>query len=297
MSGPLVLLNPHAAGGRATRLIGPLEAALKGTRARLAVADTIAAAEANLFALPRHSRVVVAGGDGSLQRLLPALLAQDHELALLPCGTGNDTARAFGVHRMRWPDALGFALNAPARRIDAGAVEHGGTRTPFISSLCAGFDAAVGERALRAPGWLRGMPRYLWATLAEILALRSHRVRVTADGALVHEGAVLFASTLNTPSYGSGMPAAPAACIDDGRLDLLLAGRFGRLGTLCMMPLLLSGQHQRHPRVLARRFEQVQIESDTPMPVAADGEPLPPSRKLQLSVMPGALAAVCNAPT
>ena len=119
--------------------------------------------------------------------------------------------------------------------------------------------------------------------------------RISADGSPVHDGAALFASTLNTPTYGSGMPAAPAARVDDGRLDLILAGRFGRLGTLCMMPLLLSGQHQRHPRVKTRRFHELQIESDSPLPVAADGEPLPPSRSLRLSIMPGALSAVCVA--
>ena len=43
-------------------------------------------------------------------------------------------------------------------------------RWRFASSLAAGFDAAVGLRALRGPAWLSGQPRYLWATLREIAA-------------------------------------------------------------------------------------------------------------------------------
>lgn len=292
MNPPLVLLNPHAAGGRAGRLAEPIRGALAGRPARLAVASTVAEAEATLAALPRGSRVVVAGGDGTLHRLLPFLLAGDHELALMPCGTGNDTARALGVHRLPWTEALAWGLEAPAQRIDLGEVQHGSGRTPFISSLCAGFDAAVGERALQAPAWLRGMPRYLWATLAEIMALRAFDLEVAVDGLALHRGPVLFASTLNTPSYGSGMPAAPMARIDDGRLDLVMAGRFGPLGALAMMPLLVTGLHLRHPRVRAKSFETLALRCATALPLAADGEPLLPSREVVVRTRPQALAVV-----
>ncbi|MBL0148268.1 MAG: diacylglycerol kinase family lipid kinase [Ideonella sp.] len=288
----LVLLNPHAAGGRAARLVAPLEQALVGTGARLVVTNSVAQARAELLAQPRGHRVVVAGGDGSLQQLLPSLLARQHELALLPCGTGNDTARAFGVHRLPWPEALDLGLRAPAQPIDVGEAEHDGRRTPFISSLCAGFDAAVAERALNGPQWLRGMPRYLWATVLEIAALRSHALRVQVDGVTVHDGPALFASSLNTPSYGSGMPAAPKARIDDGRLQLLLTGRFGRLGALAMMPLLSTGLHLWHPNVRCQPFREMDISSATPLPLAADGEVLPATAGLTVRVRAGALQAV-----
>jgi diacylglycerol kinase family enzyme len=235
---------------------------------------------------------VVAGGDGTVHRLLPGVLAQGHELALLPCGTGNDTARAWGVHGLRWVDALTLARTAPSRATDVGEVQHGAQRTPFLSSLCVGFDGAVCERALNSPAWLRGMPRYLWATLAEIARLRARHLRVQADGVTVHDGDALFASTLNTATYGSGMPVCPGATIDDGRLNLLLAGRFGRVGALAMMPLLMSGQHLRHPRVRSLSCTRLQISGPHPMPVAADGEVLPAVASLEVHVRPGALQAV-----
>jgi diacylglycerol kinase family enzyme len=40
-------------------------------------------------------------------------------------------------------------------------------------------------------------------------------------------GEVLFASALNTPTYGSGMPLAPMARVDDGRLEVLRAAAMG----------------------------------------------------------------------
>ncbi|WP_158219805.1 diacylglycerol kinase family protein [Ideonella sp. A 288] len=289
-----MLLNPQAAGGRAARLLPRVQAHLSrhAPGATLQCFHSADEALAWLRSRPRGSRVVLAGGDGTVHRMLPALLVRGHQLGLLPCGTGNDTARAFGVHRLAAEDALDLALRAEARAIDIGEVVCGAACTPFVSSLAAGFDAAVAQRALQAPGWLRGLPRYLAATFAELAALRRFGVEAWVDGQPRPLGDTLFASTLNTRSYGSGMPAAPAARIDDGRLDLLVAGRFGTVGALAMMPLLLAGLHLRHPRVRALPFTTLRLRADPPLPLAADGEPLPDATELTVRVRPAALMAV-----
>ena len=66
---------------------------------------------------------------------------------------------------------------------------------PFLSSLTAGFDSAVGLRAINGPRWLRGLPRYLLATFGELAALRNWPLQVTTDGELIHNGPALFASS------------------------------------------------------------------------------------------------------
>ena len=289
-----VLLNPAAAGGRAARLAPRIEDHLRRNAPTVSLhqSSSVDQALALLQAWPSGSRVVLAGGDGTLHRMLPAVLARGHRLGLLPCGTGNDTARAFGVHRLGWADALDFALQGQAQATDVGEVQSEGRDTPFVSSLAAGFDAAVAQRALRAPPWLRGMPRYLHATLAEMAALRRFEIQVWADGVDIHHGDTLFASTLNTRSYGSGMPVAPDADIADGRLDLVIAGRFGRVGALAMMPLLMAGLHTRHPRVALHSFKHLRIKALPALPLAADGEPLPDATEVQVRVRAGALWAV-----
>ena len=290
----VVLLNPQAARGRAARLAAPMREwlARHAPAAALLMPDSADAARAALRALPAGTRVALVGGDGTLHQMLPALLERDHVLGLVPCGSGNDTARALGLHRLHWRDALAHALAAPASRMDVGEASADGWREPFISSLSIGFDAAVTARALRAPALLSGMPRYLWATFGELGALRQHTLRAHCDGQPAHSGATLFAAVLNTRSYGSGMPAVPHARIDDGRLDLLMAGRFGRVGTLAMLPLLLAGWHLRHPRVRSLPFGHLRIESEAALPLAADGEPLPSARRLDVQVRAGALAVV-----
>jgi diacylglycerol kinase (ATP) len=299
----LILLNPHAGGGRAGRLYAPLARALAGIHRGDGVAvpqftltDSAATALACIDALPRASRVVVVGGDGTLNRLLPALLRGGHTLGLVPAGSGNDTARALGLRGLACDAALRLALGGDASLIDIGEATFdmppGRQTVPFLSSLTAGFDSAVGLRAINGPRWLRGLPRYLLATFGELAALRNWPLQVSTDGQLIHDGPALFASTLNTPSFAGGMPAVPHARNDDGVLNLLLAGAFGRAGTLWVLPLLLAGRHLGHPKVRTRPFREMVIACSEPVPLAADGEYLGESRRITVRVLPGALRVV-----
>jgi len=290
----LVLLNPRADGGRAGRLADPLREWLgrHAAGAAFVVAETAEAARSAVSAQPEGVRVVVVGGDGTVHQVLPTLLARDATLALVPLGSGNDLSRALGLRRLPWQPALEHALRGHASPCDVGELVVGHAAVPFASSLAAGFDAAVSRRAVAGPEGLRGQSRYLWATLRELAALRTWRMKVIVDGVPWYDGPALFASCLNTPTYGAGMPAVPSARIDDGRLDLLIAGRFGRLGALWMLPRLLAGSHLRHRHVHTRPFLELRVESATPVPLAADGEVLPPERAFAVRVRRGALKVV-----
>jgi diacylglycerol kinase family enzyme len=270
----LALVNPHAAGGRAARLGPRLRAALNvhGPVCPIEMPDTVEAALARLARLPRGVCVLVAGGDGTVNRLLPALLDGGLTLALLPSGSGNDLARALGLFGHGLEAIVAALARGQERAIDVGVAEFDGRRVPFAANLTAGFDGAVCARAIAGPRWLRGLPRYLYATFAELAALSNYEVRIEADGTEVYDGIALFASTLNTPTFGSGMPAVPHAAIDDGELDLLLARRFGRVGALAMLPRLLRGTHLSDARVRTLRYAKLSIECPGGLPVAADGE-------------------------
>jgi diacylglycerol kinase family enzyme len=117
-------------------------------------------------------------------------------------------------------------------------------------------------------------------------------MQVTLDGVPLHSGTTLFASTLNTPTYGSGMPAVPHALTDDGELDVLIAGQFNTLQTLAMLPRLLTASHLNHPRVLTRRFKTMQISCAQALPLATDGEYVGEAPTLTVQVAPGALQVI-----
>lgn len=289
-----VLINPFAGGGKAGRLVADLQAwtAARANPAVLHLGSSVADTLAWLQQLPRGATVALVGGDGTVNQMLPAFLANDLCLALIPQGSGNDMARALGVAGLHWRDALRWAEQGTPQPMDVGWLHTATQMRPFLSSLTVGFDSAVGYKALHGPRWLRGLPRYLLATLRELSALQTWDMQVRLDGAPVHSGVTLFASTLNTPTYGSGMPAVPHAQINDGQLDVLVAGAFSLPQTLVMLPRLLLGRHLNHPRVLTRRFKNLEITSAQAMPLATDGEYVGEAASLRVQVAPAALRVI-----
>ena len=294
----LILINPHAAGGRARKLKHPIQAwcdalPAESEQPQIASPESIEIALALISDLPQRTRVVVVGGDGTLNQMLPALLHGGHEVGLVPYGSGNDCARAWGLHRLSWQQALAHALRARSSSIDVGRIELDNKAIHYFhSSLAVGFDASVGNRALAGPQFLRGLPRYLLATLRELVHLKNWLLKVKIDGLLIHEGATLLASALNTPTYGGGMPAVPHALINDGQLNLLIGGSFNRLQTLFMLPRLLFGKHLDCPRIQCYAFTNATIVCTALVPVAADGETLGFSSHVQVTCLPNALQVV-----
>lgn len=293
----LVLLNARAGGGRALRLAGEIGDWLHRHHPQVPLHATQGVAEARrvLASAARGSRVVIVGGDGSVHQMLPALLEGGHEMALVSAGSGDDSARALGVRGLAWPRALSRALLAESVPVDIGWITTEHESRPFFSSLAAGFDAAVALRALALPSPLRGLrgrPRYLAATFAEIAQLKLHELRIEVDGALLHEGPALLASSLNTPTYGGGMRAMPAARIDDTLLHLVLALPLSRWGVLRLLPRLLRGTHLSHRAVRQAPFTKLQIDAAGPLPLAADGEAMAEARHVVVRAGQGVLRVV-----
>ena len=293
----LILINPHAAGGRARRLLLPLNEWLTSLglaiKPDVEMPESLHEAHQEIGKRPLGSKIVVVGGDGTLNQMLPSLLSGKHVIGLVPYGSGNDCARAWGLHKLSWKEALAFGLNGEASAIDVGQIQLNHRDLHYFhSSLAVGFDASVGNRALAGPKFLRGLPRYLLATLRELVHLKNWPLKVQAEGHEVYEGDCLLASTLNTPTYGGGMPAVPHAMVNDGKLNLLVGGRFNRLQTLLMLPRLLIGKHLNHSRIQCTAFTEATLTCPIPVPIAADGETLGLATHLQINVLPNALHVV-----
>ena len=302
----LVLLNPHAQGGRAARHHADLLQALLSRQLTLPLEapDTVDEALSLLMQQPRGARVVLVGGDGTLQQWLPAIMAQQLEVGLVPLGSGNDLARALGLLGLSPTEALLHALQAPAAPMDVATVRWDppalGARLLqtqvherfFLSSLAAGFDAQVALLALHAPRWLTGRGRYVWAIAAALWRLSHWPVQVFVDQQRIYHGPALLCSALNTPSYGSGMMATPGNRIDDGQLQMLMAEGLGRWRTLRLLPKLFKGTHLGRRGVHHHNTQVLWVHSQTPVPLAADGEYLGLAQQYRVQLLPGALRVV-----
>jgi diacylglycerol kinase family enzyme len=84
-------------------------------------------------------------------------------------------------------------------------------------------------------------------------------------------GTTIF--VFNLPRYALGLPFAPAARGDDGRLDLIVFQEPGPFRALHYLWLVLRGTHLHRDDVQHRRVRSAVIECPEAVPFQLDGDP------------------------
>ncbi|MGF1595330.1 MAG: diacylglycerol/lipid kinase family protein [Acidimicrobiales bacterium] len=209
-------------------------------------------------------RLIIVGGDGLVHRALPAVAGSLVTVGIVPVGTGNDFARAVGLHRDL--ERAVVAALSDAKPIDLIAA---GDDRWAASVVTGGFSADVNALAnrLRFPS---GQKRYTLATLLRLPRLSTTDIELVVDGQARRYRATLFAIA-NTRYFGGGMAICPDAVPDDGLLDVTIVGPTSAVELARMLPTVFSGRHVDHPAVVTFRGAEVKLK--TSAPVWADGEP------------------------
>lgn len=276
-----LLANPAARGGTAVAAAERAVARLRARGIRTTVLSGGSAEETTELlraALEADvSAVAVAGGDGTVHAALQELAGTDVPLGVIPCGTGNDLARALGLRRLHPEAAADVIADGRTRRVDLARVTRAdGSERLFATVLASGFDARVNDRAnaMRRP---RGRARYLVAILREFVALRPEHVTLSdgsaAGAAVVFDGEATLVAVGNTPSYGGGIPMCPAADVGDGLLDVTVVRPVGRLELLRLLPRAYRGTHVALAQVSTWRLSSVRL-AGAGGTAYADGEPI-----------------------
>jgi len=266
-----LLVNPTAGGGRA-RLVA-LEAAreIRALGHDLDVRVTAERGEverlAREAAVSAVARVLVCGGDGTVHEAVNGLAGSGTALGVLPGGRGNDLAATLGVP-LDPAAAARHLVRGSTRRIDLGVVN--GRR--FGTTAGVGFDADVATRTNRGIWRRAGRFSYVGGILTSLVAFRAPRLVVTA-GDERRDGRYMLCAVSNTGRYGGGVLIAPEASADDGLLDVCLIANASRLRLLRILPAAYRGEHVRAREVEMLRAPAVEIMTDSPLPIVADGEP------------------------
>jgi len=268
-----VIVNPVAGGHRATQAWERLRTQVEQAVGECAVHFTVAPGHATDIA---HSavaagvdRLLIFGGDGTIQEAVAALRQSAVILGVVPAGTGNDFSRTHGIPRDIGP-ALEIALTGTARAIDLGVVNG---RT-YINVAGVGFDAEVAAWAKYRSRRFSGPAVYLAGVLTQLWAYRPQLLTYSVDGAPARTEECLLIAVGNGRYYGGGMMICPEADATDGLLDVIVGGNLGRLETLRLLPKVFSGRHLGQPKVSMLRGRRVEIQGPATLTVHADGEPV-----------------------
>jgi YegS/Rv2252/BmrU family lipid kinase len=266
-----LLVNPASAGGKALQSLPTIHATLDGLGARHRTVTTRSiehAGEEAARAADEGETVAAVGGDGLLRPIAGALKRRDRAvLALIPCGRGNDLARVLGIPK-DVGQATRIAVQGEERLLDV--AEAGGT--PYMGIASLGFDSDANRIANEAR-LIRGDAVYLYAALRALLAWKPARFSVRVDGER-HDVSGYSVAVGNSRAYGGGMFLLPQAELDDGQLDVLITAEASKLTFLRGLPKVFKGAHLESPYVETHRGEVVEVSSDRPFVVYADGDPI-----------------------
>jgi diacylglycerol kinase (ATP) len=238
--------------------------------------------------------IVVAGGDGMAHLGVNLAMEFGVKFGIIPCGTGNDTARALGlpIDDVVWATQIVLDHLKLPRRIDVGKGRTNERDFYFIGSVAAGLDSIVNARAnkMRFP---KGPSRYRLALYRELLKFKAIRYKLVVDGEY-HETQAMLCSVTNVPSYGGGMLVTPEAKINDGKLDLFIVHKITKAELTKVFPHVYTGTHVEHPSVEIVPVTSVSIDAGK-TPVFADGEQIGFS-PLEVSVVPSGLEVLAPSP-
>jgi YegS/Rv2252/BmrU family lipid kinase len=246
-------------------------------------------------ALERGDRFLVAvGGDGTVHEVLNGMLVEDRPvhpdavLGILAANSGCDAVRSFGLSQdpeeavARFEVGNVYAIDVGKATVTAG---HAVRTRYFLNMAQAGLGGSAAARAARLPRGLAGSRYFLGYWLA-VARYRRPTVRLRGDRR-EFEGRITNLIVANLQFGANGMLLSPKSWPEDGYLDLqVFTGP--KSDSFTLLPKMFQGEHLPHPSIDEYRSKSVRLESDRPIWIEADGEPLGRT-PASFDVVPGVL--------
>jgi YegS/Rv2252/BmrU family lipid kinase len=261
----LLLVNPGSR--RGSEAEGEAEATLKALGLDLLVSRDPAEVE-QILQRERAGidRVIVAGGDGTLNAVLQGLVGTGLPLGVLPVGTANNLARTLGI-----PTSLQVAAELAAhgarRTIDLGWVNG----RYFFTTASIGLSVQITEVLTPETKQRWGSLAYGVAALRALARTRPFHADIAWAAGTRHSRTIQIVVG-NGRYYGSALPIAEDASIQDASLDLYSLEVRHWWELLALAPALARGRQGEKRSVEAMRAEEFEIRTRAPMDINIDGE-------------------------
>lgn len=216
----------------------------------------------------RFDRIIAAGGDGTMNLCVNAMVRHDIHLplALLPSGTANDFAYYFEL-----PSELDYlldiALGNKTTSADVGIVND----RCFINVAAMGAMVDVSQKTDPALKNAFGTLAYYLKAVTELPQVHPINVRLTTEDKIYDEQ-IYFMVVMNGESAGGFRKLSPHSSISDGKLDVIA---FRKMPIMEFGPLLfevVNGRHPENRNVLYFQTDKLRIESDEDIETDIDGE-------------------------
>jgi len=175
--------------------------------------------------------IAVAGGDGTVNKVVKCLVGRSATVTVLPTGTANNIAKSFGLLETPVEKLIAGWKNARRTNFDIGQAVGPWGSTVFVEGLGVGFVADMISKLDEAGSpekdhLERSADKVASAQRALRERLQRHatsKLMIKLDGADL-SGDYVLVEVLNTPYVGPNLRLAPKADAGDGQLDVVLVG-------------------------------------------------------------------------
>lgn len=161
--------------------------------------------------------IIVVGGDGSINSVLPFLINSDKILGIVPCGTANLLSSRLGI-----PDNTKKALKAifagKIKKIDTASVNG----NPFVLRLGFGYDAQILNTSPQILKNIFGYSLYFFQGIVKAIGLKSEEYQLILDGKkiLTSASCLIVANAANM--FSNMFSVGKKSRIDDAMLDVFI---------------------------------------------------------------------------
>lgn len=165
--------------------------------------------------------VVAAGGDGTIARVITQLEDREIPIAILPLGTANNIARAFGISGTI-EEIISGLPTGNERKLDVGLASGPFEERRFIESVGVGALADVTTKKNKGEGSIaKQIERGRDAFRKVLKKAKPIKAAITVDDKTIEEE-MLFAEIMNIGFVGPNLRLAPQAETGDGRFDVVI---------------------------------------------------------------------------
>ncbi|WP_413578616.1 lipid kinase [Bdellovibrio sp. HCB290] len=226
--------------------------------------------------------VLIGGGDGTINDVLPCLIKYQLILLVIPCGTANNLARTMNIPS-DFKEALSLLNKGQVRRIDVG-VANG---IPFVNVIGMGLSTQVNRAVPSKLKRVFGVFAFVMTALQLAKRMKPFRVHVRCDGE-VHVAYSWQLTVCNGRNYGNGLVIHEAASLDDQTLHALSTEVEKWWHAITLVPSLLTGRFKNTHPVTEFSGKKIEIMTKRPMNVDVDGD-VKTKTPVNVEILPNAL--------
>ncbi|RJP51022.1 MAG: hypothetical protein C4583_09515 [Anaerolineaceae bacterium] len=232
--------------------------------------------------------IVVAGGDGTIDSVVGAMVESDAILGIIPTGTRNNVAFNLGITG-DIVNSVSLLRHGRRLKIDVGRVHCGHSRHWFLEVAALGL---LSDLYPMADDLQHGDLAKIGELLSTFISATPSRLRMILDG---HKHLTTTAHMMlitNMPFLGPHFQISSKVSFKDGRLDVFT---FSDMSKLNMLSYAVSsrGGPAGDSGIKHYRAKHVRIVSKPQMPILADGNPLGQGT-LSVHVHPRALTVMAG---